>query len=56
MEEEQYLKEVLFALDNAIVNTSNLIDTSLKKIEYIQQNIQDERYGMVQKNLLRTGK
>lgn len=46
MEEEQYLKEVLFALDNAIVNTSNLIDTSLKKIEYIQQNIQDERYGM----------
>lgn len=46
MEEEQYLKEVLSALNNAINNTTKLIDTSLKKIEYIQQNIQDERYGM----------
>lgn len=46
MQEEQYLQEVLNALDNAIANSTKLIDASLKKIEYIQQNIQDERYGM----------
>lgn len=46
MEEQNYLQDVLSTIDEGIENVDEMIDVSLRKIDYIQSNFQDEYYGM----------
>lgn len=50
--EEKYLSNVIAAIDNGIKNLDLIIDDCNKRIEYIQQNIQDEHYGMDEEELV----